>query len=106
MVLRRGLRLTMGFTGQKASEKSPQKGFLEGGFQKVPRTPPLRVRPLSVCPISVHTARKNRKQNHCLVAWWTFWKRECEALGFFIETPKGGESPRVFFFGGGGNMES
>ena len=36
----------MGFTVKKGSEKGSQKGFCEGGFQKVPRTPPCRVRPL------------------------------------------------------------
>ena len=40
----------MGFTVQKGSEKGSQKGFWEGGFQKVPRTPPCRVRPLGVRP--------------------------------------------------------
>ena len=34
-----------GFTVKKGSEKGSQKGFREGGFQKVPRTPPRRVRP-------------------------------------------------------------
>ena len=37
----------MGFTVEKGSEKGSQKGFSEGGFQKVPRTPPCRVRPLA-----------------------------------------------------------
>ena len=36
----------MGFTVGKGSEKGSQKRFWEGGFQKVPRTPPWRVRPL------------------------------------------------------------
>ena len=40
----------MGFTGQKGSEKGSQKGFSEGGFQKVTRTPPCRVRPLRRAP--------------------------------------------------------
>ena len=29
----------MGFTIKEGSEKGSQKGFWEGGFQKVPRTP-------------------------------------------------------------------
>ena len=40
----------MGFTVEKGSEKGSQKGFWEGGFQKVPRTPPRRVRPLRRAP--------------------------------------------------------
>ena len=40
----------MGFTVEKGSEKASQKGFSEGGFQKVPRTPPQRVRPLRCGP--------------------------------------------------------
>ena len=47
-VLRRGS--SMGFTVKKGSEKGSQKGFWEGGFQKVPRTPPCRVRPLRRAP--------------------------------------------------------
>ena len=35
-----------GFYSKKGSENGSQKGFGEGGFQKVPRTPPRRVRPL------------------------------------------------------------
>ena len=35
-----------GFTARKSSKKGSQKAFLEGGFQKVPRTPPRRVRPI------------------------------------------------------------
>ena len=42
--------LAMGFTVRRGSEKGSQKGFSEGGFQKVPRTPPRRVRPLGVRP--------------------------------------------------------
>ena len=38
-------RPAMGFTARKGSEKGSQKGFREEGFQKVPRTPPWRVRP-------------------------------------------------------------
>ena len=40
----------MGFTVKKGSEKGSQKGFCEGSFQKVPRTPPWRVRPLRRAP--------------------------------------------------------
>ena len=47
-VLRRGS--SMGFTIKKGSEKGSEKGFWEGGFQKVPRTPPCRVRPLRRAP--------------------------------------------------------
>ena len=47
-VLRRGS--SMGFTVKKGSEKGSQKGFWEGGFQKLPRTPPCRVRPLRRAP--------------------------------------------------------
>ena len=32
------------------SEKGSHKVFLEGGFQKLPRTPPRRVRPLGLAP--------------------------------------------------------
>ena len=46
-VLRRGP--SMGFTVKKGSEKGSQKGFWEGGFQKVPRTP-RRARPLRRAP--------------------------------------------------------
>ena len=35
----------MGFTVKRVSDKGSQKGFLEGGFQKVPRTPCRRARP-------------------------------------------------------------
>ena len=38
--------LRRGFYSKKGSEKGSQKGFSEGSFQKVPRTPPCRVRPL------------------------------------------------------------
>ena len=50
--LRRVLRmwLAMGFTVTKGSEKGSQKGFLEAGFQKVPRTPRRRVRALRLVP--------------------------------------------------------
>ena len=34
-----------GFTVRKGAEEGSQKGFWEGSFQKVPRTPPRRVRP-------------------------------------------------------------
>ena len=37
---------------KKGSEKGSQKGFSEGSFQKVPRTPPWRVRPLRRAPYS------------------------------------------------------
>ena len=47
-VLRRGS--SMGFTVKKGSEKGSQKRFWEGSFQKVPRTPPCRVRPLRRAP--------------------------------------------------------
>ena len=47
-VLRRGS--SMSLTVKKGSEKASQKGFWEGGFQKVPRTPPCRVRPLRRAP--------------------------------------------------------
>ena len=36
----------MGFTVKKGSEKGSEKG----GFQKVPKTPPCRVRPLRRAP--------------------------------------------------------
>ena len=45
----------MGFTVKKGSEKGSQKGFWEGGFQKVPRMPPCRVRPFGVHPKSIVT---------------------------------------------------
>ena len=48
-VLRRGSS-SLGFTVRKGSEKGSQKGFWEGSFQKVPRTPPCRVRPLRRVP--------------------------------------------------------
>ena len=35
----------MGFAVEKGSKKGSQKGFSEGNFQKVPRTPPLRSTP-------------------------------------------------------------
>ena len=40
----------MGFAVKKGSEKGSQKGFREGGFQKVPRTPLSGVRPLRRAP--------------------------------------------------------
>ena len=50
-VLRKGGLFLWGFTVKKGSEKGSQKGFLaEGGFQKVPRTSPQRVRPLRRAP--------------------------------------------------------
>ena len=36
----KGSGLALGCTIKKDAEKGSQKGFLEGGFQKVPRTPP------------------------------------------------------------------
>ena len=42
----------MRFTVKKGSEKGSQKGFWEGGFQKVPRTPCRRARPLRRAPCS------------------------------------------------------
>ena len=43
----------MGFTVKQGSEKGSQKGFREGGFQKVPGTPLCRVRPLGMRPRTV-----------------------------------------------------
>ena len=43
----------MGFTVRKGFEKGSQKGFLEGGFQKVPRNAPRRVRPLRPAPYNL-----------------------------------------------------
>ena len=40
----------MGFTVKKGSEKVLRRGSGKGGFQKVPRTPPCRVRPLRRAP--------------------------------------------------------
>ena len=61
-VLRRGS--SVGFTVRKGSEQGSQKGFWEGGFQKVPRTPPCRVRPLRRAPYFGPLGRgKNGPQN-------------------------------------------
>ena len=58
-VLRRGL--AMDFTVKRGSEKGSQKGFRKGSFQKVPRTPPRRVRPLRRAPYL--RATKRGRQN-------------------------------------------
>ena len=54
--LERGL--LWGLAVKKGAGKGSQKRFLEGGFQKVPRTPPQRVRPLrrepDSCPHHQH----------------------------------------------------
>ena len=42
-------RPATGLATKKGSGKGSQKAFREGGFQKVPRTPPRRVRPLLGC---------------------------------------------------------
>ena len=60
-VLRRGP--AVGFYIKKGSEKGSQKGIWERGFQKVPRTPPRRVRPLRRAPYPNHSPNSLAPKN-------------------------------------------
>ena len=49
-------------TQRKGSEKGSRQGFLEGGFQKVLRTPPRRVRPLRRAPYVSRTKNQPKEE--------------------------------------------